>query len=54
MKKEELLKRTEEWDTDNDIDLAGILITISVAARRLANLLLESINKGGSPDESDE
>ena len=40
-------KRTGNWDPDNDIDLAGILITISAIAKRLAKLLLDNQEKGG-------
>jgi hypothetical protein len=42
------IKRTELWDPDNDIDLAGILITISAIAKRLAKMLLEHSEKGGN------
>ena len=48
MKNEDIIRRTQEWDPDNDIDLAGILITISAIAKRLAKMLLE---KGGSANE---
>ena len=48
MQKEEIVKRTEGWDPDNDIDLAGILITISAIAKRLAKMLLEHSEKGGN------
>jgi len=46
MRKKELIKRTERWDPENDIDLAGILITISAVTRRLAKMLLESQEEG--------
>ena len=53
--KEELHMKTTEivkpdsWDVENDIDLAGILLTISAITKRLAKLLLDSTqqNNGG-------
>ncbi len=45
MQKKEIVNRTEGWDPDNDIDLAGILITISAIAKRLAKLLLDHNEK---------
>lgn len=50
MDKEEIVRRAEGWNPDNDIDLAGILITISAIAKRLAKMLLEQSEKGGSPE----
>lgn len=47
MQKEQMIKRTDGWDPDNDIDLAGILLTISTIAKRLAKLLLVDSEKGG-------
>ncbi len=44
--KQQTLPR-DRWDPDNDLDLAGILITISTVARRLAQLLLDNAQKGG-------
>ncbi len=41
MSNEELRKKVDNWDPDNDLDLAGILLTISTVAKRLAKLLLE-------------
>ncbi len=41
MSNEELRKRVDNWDPDNDLDLAGILLTISTVTKRLAKLLLE-------------
>ena len=43
--KKEVVTSTEHWNPDNDVDLAGILITISAIAKRLAKLLLDSQEK---------
>lgn len=43
--KKEVVTSTEGWNPDNDVDLAGILITISAIAKRLAKLLLDSQEK---------
>ena len=47
--KDELTK-TDTWDVENDIDLAGILLTISAIAKRLAKLVLDAAqqNNGGN------
>ena len=42
MNREEMITRSERWDTDNDLDLAGILLTISSVTRRLAKLVLDA------------
>lgn len=42
MNKEEIVTRSEKWNPDNDLDLAGILLTISTVARRLAKLVLDA------------
>ena len=42
MDREELVTRSEKWNPDNDLDLAGILLTISTVARRLAKLVLDA------------
>lgn len=47
MKNEQMLKRTDNWDASNDLDLAGILLTISAIAKRLAQLVLDSTKKNG-------
>lgn len=44
----EVVTSTEHWNPDNDVDLAGILLTISAIAKRLAKLLLDSQEKGGT------
>lgn len=48
MKNNELAK-VDSWDTENDMDLAGILLTISTITKRLAKLVLDSAqqNNGG-------
>lgn len=48
MKATEIVK-PDSWDVENDIDLAGILLTISAITKRLAKLLLDSTqqNNGG-------
>ncbi len=51
MQREEIVRRAEGWDPDDDIDLAGILITISAIAKRLAKMLLEHNEKGGKRNE---
>jgi len=38
----ELMPKQDGWNPENDLDLAGILLTISAIAKRLANLLIES------------
>lgn len=43
--KKEVVTSTEGWNPDNDVDLAGILLTISAIAKRLAKLLLDSKEK---------
>ena len=49
MKAEEIVK-ADSWDTGNDMDLVGILLTISAITKRLAKLLLDSTqqNNGGN------
>ena len=42
MNREEMITRSERWDTDNDLDLAGILLTISSVTIRLAKLVLDA------------
>lgn len=49
--KKEIVKCTDNWNPDNDIDLAGILLTISAIAKRLAKLLLDSQEKEEQKDE---
>lgn len=49
--KKEVVTSTEHWNPDNDVDLAGILITISAIAKRLAKLLLDSQEKEEQRDE---
>lgn len=41
MSNEELRKKSDSWNPDNDLELAGILLTISSVAKRLAKLLLD-------------
>lgn len=48
MKTEEIVN-ADSWNTENDMDLVGILLTISAITKRLAKLLLDSTqqNNGG-------
>lgn len=45
MQSEQITKTHDGWNPENDIDLAGILLTISAIAKRLASLLLENQKK---------
>lgn len=49
MKAEEIVN-ADSWNTENDMDLVGILLTISAITKRLAKLLLDSPqqNNGGN------
>lgn len=49
MKAEEIVN-ADSWNTENDMDLVGILLTISAITKRLAKLLLDSTqqNNGGN------
>ncbi|WP_155838426.1 hypothetical protein [Butyrivibrio proteoclasticus] len=40
MQNNDLMKKTDSWNPENDLELAGILLTISAIAKRLAKLLL--------------
>ena len=40
MQNNELKRKPDGWNPENDLELAGILLTIGAIAKRLAKLLL--------------